>query len=148
MSEENNRAISFVIKKRLGVLSQSGNGWKKELNLVSWNGNTPKLDIREWSPDHMHMSKGITLRNEEARSLQWNLYRWFTGDGKPEEASQPTESSEVPFDEEPQDNPEIQDIPDVQDLPDIQGPPEFPDEQECFPEPEYAVNPQDEMCEM
>ena len=106
---ENNREISFVIEKRLGVLSQSGNGWKKELNLVSWNGKPAKLDIREWAPDHKHMSKGLTLRREEAWLLQRNLYRWLTGNGKPEETAAPvgntagtetaTAVEEPPFDD-------------------------------------------------
>ena len=52
MVTEGNREISFVIERYLGVLSESQNGWKKELNLVSWNGKSAKLDIREWSPDH------------------------------------------------------------------------------------------------
>ena len=85
MVAESNREISFVIERRLGVLSEAGNGWRKELNLVSWNGKNAKLDIREWSPDHTRMAKGITLRSEEARILQRSLYRWFTGYGKPAE---------------------------------------------------------------
>ena len=86
MFTESNREISFVIERYLGVLSEAQNGWKKELNLVSWNGKPAKLDIREWSPDHQKMAKGITLNPKEARILQWNLYRWLTGHGKQQEA--------------------------------------------------------------
>ena len=93
MVAESNREISFVIEKRLGVLSTSENGWRKELNLVSWNGKPAKLDIREWSPDHTRMAKGITLRSEEARLLQRALYRWFTGYGKPNSVSSPAEET-------------------------------------------------------
>lgn len=57
------------IKRHIGVLSEKGSGWKKELNLVSWNGNEPKWDIREWSEDHERMSRGITLKDEEAKAL-------------------------------------------------------------------------------
>lgn len=39
--------IKFEIKETLGVLSQSSKGWKKELNLISWNGREAKYDIRE-----------------------------------------------------------------------------------------------------
>ena len=85
MFTESNREISFVIERYLGVLSEAQNGWKKELNLVSWNGKPAKLDIREWSPDHQKMAKGITLNPKEARILQWNLYRWLTGHGKQQE---------------------------------------------------------------
>ena len=40
--------IKFEIVKRIGVLSEGNNGWKKELNLVSWNDRAPKYDIRDW----------------------------------------------------------------------------------------------------
>jgi hypothetical protein len=62
--------LSFDILKHLGVLSEERTGWKKELNLVSWNGRTPKLDIRDWAPGHEKMGKGITLTPEEARTLR------------------------------------------------------------------------------
>ncbi len=39
--------------------------WKKEINLISWNGATLKYDIRDWSPDYEKMGKGITLTEEE-----------------------------------------------------------------------------------
>jgi len=53
--------IKFEIKKHIGVLSENAKGWKKELNLVSWNEREPKYDIREWSPEHDNMGKGVTL---------------------------------------------------------------------------------------
>ncbi len=61
--------LKFEITKELGVISENAKGWTKELNLVSWNDNTPKFDIREWSPDHTRMSKGITLTEEEMQQL-------------------------------------------------------------------------------
>jgi hypothetical protein len=61
--------ITFDILKHFGVLSEDRNGWKKELNLVSWNGRSPKLDIRDWAPGHEKMGKGVTLSSEEARTL-------------------------------------------------------------------------------
>lgn len=62
--------IKFEIKDIIGALSESSKGWKKELNLVSWNDNSPKYDIREWDPEHNKMGKGITLTNEEAIKLR------------------------------------------------------------------------------
>jgi len=62
-------AILFDIHAHIGVLSRNGNGWTKEVNIVSWNGGEPKVDIREWDPHHERMSRGITLRGEEARKL-------------------------------------------------------------------------------
>lgn len=62
--------IKFEIKESVGVLSESSKGWKKELNLISWNDKEPKFDIREWSPDHQKMGKGITLSREELMRLK------------------------------------------------------------------------------
>ena len=61
--------IKYEIVKALGVLSEGINGWKKELNLVSWNGRAPKYDIRDWDEDHEKMGKGITLSENEMKNL-------------------------------------------------------------------------------
>jgi hypothetical protein len=61
--------ITFDILKAYGVLSEERGGWTKELNLVSWNGRNPKLDIRDWSPAHDKMGKGVTFTREEAEKL-------------------------------------------------------------------------------
>ena len=62
--------IKFEIKETIGVLSESAKGWTKELSLVSWNDKDPKYDIREWSPDHSKMGKGVTLTKEELVKLK------------------------------------------------------------------------------
>ena len=62
--------IKYEIVKALGVLSEGSNGWKKELNLVSWNGRAPKYDIRDWDEDHEKMGKGVTLSEEEMMKLK------------------------------------------------------------------------------
>ena len=61
--------FSFEVVKHFGVISQEKNGWQKELNLVSYNGRTPKLDIREWAPGREKMGKGVTLTQAEAAEL-------------------------------------------------------------------------------
>ena len=61
--------IKFEIVKEIGVLSEGSRGWKKELNLVSWNNGSPKYDLRDWAPEHEKMGKGITLTEEEAKAL-------------------------------------------------------------------------------
>lgn len=61
--------ITFEITEELGVLSESTKGWRKEINLVSWNGAMPKYDIRDWAPDHAKMGKGVTLTAAEAETL-------------------------------------------------------------------------------
>ena len=62
--------IKFEIKQTIGVLSKSAKDWSKELNLVSWNDKDPKYDIREWSPDHSKMGKGVTLTKEELKKFR------------------------------------------------------------------------------
>lgn len=61
--------IEFKITENIGILSESPKGWHKELNKVSWSGRDPKYDIRDWSPDHTKMGKGITLTDDEAKTL-------------------------------------------------------------------------------
>ena len=61
--------IKYEIKEELGVLSESAKGWRKELNLVSWNDAAPKYDLREWAPGHEKMGKGVTLSAEETELL-------------------------------------------------------------------------------
>jgi len=60
--------FKYEITKEIGVLSQTASGWRKELNLVSWNGGKPKFDLREWAPEHEKMGKGVTLTTEEAKN--------------------------------------------------------------------------------
>ena len=67
--------IKFEITKHIATLSTSSRGWTKELNLVSWNDKEPKYDLREWSPDHEKMGKGVTLSAEEVRELKKALER-------------------------------------------------------------------------
>ena len=61
----NNEQVTFEIKEHIGVIMQYPTGWSKELNIISWNGNPPKYDIRDWSADHNHMSRGVTLTEKE-----------------------------------------------------------------------------------
>ena len=61
--------IKYEIVEHIGVLSESSRGWRKELNRISWNGGTPKYDIRDWAPEHEKMGKGVTLTDEEAKKL-------------------------------------------------------------------------------
>ena len=64
------REIRFEIVKQLGVIQEYPTGWRKELNLVAWNGNPAKFDIRDWDPEHEKMGKGVTLTEDELRKLK------------------------------------------------------------------------------
>ncbi len=62
--------FKYEIIEEIGVLSENAKGWRKELNLISWNGGAPKYDIREWAPEHEKMGKGVTLTEEELSALK------------------------------------------------------------------------------
>ncbi len=62
--------ITSEIIKEIGVLSTSKSGWNREVNLVSWNKGAPKLDIRDWAPDHEKAGKGLSLNAEEVAVLK------------------------------------------------------------------------------
>ena len=63
------KEFKYEIINSIGVISEN-NSWKKELNRISWNGNDPKYDLRDWSDNHEKMGKGITLTEEELRILK------------------------------------------------------------------------------
>ena len=62
--------LKYEVVKELGVLSESPTGWRKEINLVSWNDRDPKYDIRDWTPDRAKMGKGVTLTADEVILLR------------------------------------------------------------------------------
>jgi hypothetical protein len=61
--------ITYEIFDHICTLKETEDGWTKELNIVAWNGAAPKYDLREWSPDHSRMSRGITLTAEEMEQI-------------------------------------------------------------------------------
>lgn len=69
-SNKNMAELKYEITEKIGVLSENAKGWKKELNMVSWNGHDAKYDIREWSPDGSRMGKGVTLTADELVALK------------------------------------------------------------------------------
>ena len=70
--------VNFEIVEEIAELSeQTKSGWRKELNLVSWNGKPAKFDIRDWDADHTKMGKGVTLSEDEARTLCDALFEHF-----------------------------------------------------------------------
>jgi hypothetical protein len=62
--------VKFEIKRNLGILGEGTKGWKKELNMVSWNDRKPKIDIRDWDENHEKMGKGVTLNKSEVEELK------------------------------------------------------------------------------
>lgn len=73
-----NSGVSVDIVEYGGPLEpRNENGWAMEVNLVSWNGSPPKIDIRSWSADHSRMARGITLTEDQARKLNQMLSSRF-----------------------------------------------------------------------
>ena len=62
--------FKYDITEEIAVISESAKGWNRELNLISWNDREPKYDLRDWSPEHEKMGKGITLSKEELKKLR------------------------------------------------------------------------------
>ena len=88
MTKENE--FAFSIKEHIGVIAKYSTGWKKELNLVEWNGNNAKFDIR----DHEHMSRGITLKKEEVKELAGLIFKFFANN-KAEDSTADKEEDNV-----------------------------------------------------
>ncbi|HSQ89580.1 YdbC family protein [Romboutsia sp.] len=62
--------IKYDIVEEIGTISETSSGWSKELNRISWNGREAKYDLRDWSPEHAKMGKGITLSIDELKALK------------------------------------------------------------------------------
>ena len=59
------KELKYEIIQTYGVICEKSKGWRRELNKISWDEAAPKYDIRDWSPNHEKMGKGITLSEEE-----------------------------------------------------------------------------------
>jgi len=60
----------YQIYKHIGNISNTNNGWIKELNFISWNDREPVYDIRTWTLDHSEYGKGVTITQGEMKKLQ------------------------------------------------------------------------------
>lgn len=64
--------ITFEIKQKIVVLSENDNGYSKQINIISWNGGKPQLDIRMWRVQQdgtQRPLKGIPLSADETKGL-------------------------------------------------------------------------------
>ena len=68
--------MTMELIKKIALISGSETGFRKELNLVSWNGKEPKYDLRNWSPEGLPL-RGVTLTEDEAKELQKVLNDMF-----------------------------------------------------------------------
>lgn len=67
------KEFTYEILTPLGIISQrtdyDGVRRSMEVNLVSWNGKNPVLDIRDWSEDHQEIGRGVKLNSDETKQL-------------------------------------------------------------------------------
>lgn len=73
----------FEIVKHL-LSFPGGTGFHTEINLISWHGKEPKIDIRRWSEGREKMSKGICLTEEEFRQMVEFGKSYFEGGNRNE----------------------------------------------------------------
>lgn len=67
--KEKSYRVDWEVIEEIVVLYKSQGGWTKELNLISWNGEDPKFDVRWWNPDKTRVGKGFTFTKEELKIL-------------------------------------------------------------------------------
>ena len=92
-----NNEIVFNVVEKIGEINKYPTGWVKEVNLISWNNGPAKVDIRDWDPDHMHMSKGVTLHDDEAKRLLALLKDHFSkAHEKPAQANEFESQAQAP----------------------------------------------------
>lgn len=64
------KEFKYEIKEHIGTVSTSPDGrYATEVNLISWNDGTPKIDIRSWDKELGRMYKGISLSVFGAKKL-------------------------------------------------------------------------------
>lgn len=69
VKEREKTEVVYEVREHIGVITAYPTGWTKELNVVAWNGGSPKYDIRDWDPEHLHMSRGVTLHPDEMQKV-------------------------------------------------------------------------------
>ena len=62
--------VDWHVIEEIAVLHESQAGWTKELNIISWNGDEPKYDVRWWNPDKTRLGKGFTFTAKELSKLK------------------------------------------------------------------------------
>ena len=61
------------------IIKHLGDAGDKQVNIVAWNGNPAKVDIRRWYDGTP--SFGVTLTDDEAEALYRILKERYEGEG-------------------------------------------------------------------
>lgn len=89
------KEFSYEVVEEIATIGEpTPSGWTTQLNLVSWNGKEPKLDIRPWNEDRSRMGKGISLSREDATELA-NLLSSYLGLSSDEDFERPLTHEEM-----------------------------------------------------
>ena len=99
---EDRDRVHFEILDHINVIGERNNGWTKEVNIVAWNGREPRIDVRDWDPSHMRMSRGITLTDDQAMRLAEALGKRFGLEiASKDQTSKPQadDVQDIPFDD-------------------------------------------------
>ena len=65
-----NQNVRFTVVKKLGVIKEYPDKWCKAANIIKWNDDEPKIDIRDWKFDGEGntMTRGITFKQGSDRT--------------------------------------------------------------------------------
>ena len=80
--------FEYEIKQHIATLTEDKDAeYQKQLNIVSWKGAKPSLDLRLWriTEEGARPLKGLTLTVEEAGRLYNALELWKGQNDKPNE---------------------------------------------------------------
>ena len=80
--------FEYEIKQHIATLTEDKDAeYQKQLNIISWKGAKPSLDLRLWriTEEGARPLKGLTLSAEEAGRLYNALGVWKGQNDKPNE---------------------------------------------------------------
>lgn len=80
--------FEYEIKQHIATLTEDKDAeYQKQLNIISWKGAKPSLDLRLWriTEEGQRPLKGLTLSADEAGRLYNALELWKGQNDKPNE---------------------------------------------------------------
>ena len=62
------RTLQWKVLEEVGGIEE-GSAWTLEVNIISWDGKPPKIDVRRWNEAKDKMSKGLSFTRAEVEAL-------------------------------------------------------------------------------
>ncbi len=75
------KEFEIKIVEHISTISEKTDLWPLELNLVSFNGEEPKYDLRRWNKSHTRMGRGTTLTLGELKVLSMSIEDYLEESG-------------------------------------------------------------------